>query len=53
MRKVSKNRGKFPSHEALLKCLYLGVQRLEKKWCLKIHKWGQIYNQLLIISDKN
>ncbi|MDR1417719.1 MAG: transposase [Endomicrobium sp.] len=33
MRKVTKNRGLFPSSEALLKCLYLGVQRLEKKWC--------------------
>ncbi len=52
MRKVTKNRGLFPSPEALLKCLYLGVQRLEKKWSSKIHNWGQIYNQLLIISDK-
>jgi transposase-like protein len=53
MRKVTKNRGLFPSHDALLKCLYLGVHRIEKKWCSKIQNWGQIYNQLLIISDKN
>ncbi|MDR1941637.1 MAG: IS256 family transposase [Endomicrobium sp.] len=52
MRKVTKLRGSFPSADALLKCLFLGVRRLEKKWS-KVHNWGEIYGQLLIISDKN
>ncbi len=52
MRKVTKTRGIFPSADALLKCLFLGTRRLEKKWA-KVHNWGEIYSQLLIIFDKN
>jgi transposase-like protein len=52
MRKVTKTRGVFPSADALLKSLFLGTQRLERKWA-KVHNWGEIYSQLLIIFDKN
>jgi transposase-like protein len=53
MRKVTKNRGAFPSEDSLLKSLFLGVRRLEKKWTSKIHNWGEIYGQLLItFSEK-
>ena len=52
MRKVTKTRGVFPSADALLKCLFLGTRRLEKKWA-KVRNWGEIYSQLLIIFNKN
>jgi transposase-like protein len=52
VRKVTKTRGVFPSADALLKCLFLGTRRLEKKWT-KVHNWGEIYSQLLIIFNKN
>jgi transposase-like protein len=52
MRKVTKTRGVFPSADALLKSLFLGTHRLEKKWT-KVHNWGEIYSQLLIIFNKN
>lgn len=52
MRKVTKTRGVFPSADALLKSLFLGTRRLEKKWA-KVHNWGEIYSQLLIIFNKN
>ena len=32
LRKVTKNRGSFPSEEAALKLLYLALQNIEKKW---------------------
>jgi transposase-like protein len=51
MRKVTKNRGMFPSADSLLKCLYLGTKRLESKW-VRIKHWGEIYSQFLILFDK-
>lgn len=32
LRKVTKNRGAFPSEEAALKLLYLALQNIERKW---------------------
>jgi transposase-like protein len=32
-----------------MKSLYLGIRRLEKKWRTKVHNWGIIYSQLLIL----
>jgi hypothetical protein len=47
-----RSRGIFPSPDALLKSLYLGTHKLEKKW-MKVHNWGEIYSQILIIFSKN
>jgi len=52
MRKVTKTRGLFPSADALLKCLYLGTKRLERKW-VRVKHWGEIYSQFLIIFEEN
>jgi transposase-like protein len=51
MRKITRNQegGVFPSEDSLLKSLFLGIKRLEKKWTSKVHNWGEIYSQLLII----
>jgi transposase-like protein len=51
MRKVTKNRPTFPSEDALIKSLFLGIRRLEKKWTTKVHDWGIIYSQLMILFD--
>ncbi len=49
LRKVTKNKPSFPSEDALMKSLYLGIQRLQKKWTTKISDWGTIYSQLQIL----
>jgi transposase-like protein len=49
LRKVTKSKPTFPSEDALMKSLYLGIRRLEKKWTTKIANWGIIYSQLLIL----
>ena len=39
LRKVTKNRGSFPSDEALLKLLYLALQNISQKWTMPIRDW--------------
>lgn len=40
MRKVLKNRKAFPTDEALLKVLYLGLKRASQKWNRPLQKWS-------------
>ena len=49
LRKVTKNRPSFPDEDALIKSLFLGIRRLQKKWTTKINNWGVIYSQLQIL----
>ena len=37
--KLTKNRGPFPSDEALLKLFYLALNNISKKWTLPISDW--------------
>ena len=39
LRKVTKNRGSFPSDEALLKLFYLALRNISKKWTMPIRDW--------------
>ena len=39
LRKLTKNRGSFPSDEALLKLFYLALRNLSKKWTMPIRDW--------------
>ena len=39
LRKITKNRGSFPSDEALLKLFYLALRNISKKWTLPIRDW--------------
>jgi transposase-like protein len=48
IRKYTKTKPTFPSGEALVKSLFLGIKNVEKKWTSKIPNWGIIYSQLLI-----
>jgi putative transposase len=39
LRKVTKNRGSFPSDDALLKLFYLALANRAKKWSMPLRDW--------------
>jgi putative transposase len=39
LRKLTKNRGSFPSDESLLKLFYLALRNISKKWTMPIKDW--------------
>jgi putative transposase len=39
LRKLTKNRGSFPSDEALLKLFFLALRNISLKWSMPIHDW--------------
>ena len=39
LRKLTKNRGSFPSDEALLKLFYLALRNISQKWTMPIRDW--------------
>ncbi|EOA06886.1 transposase mutator type [Herbaspirillum frisingense GSF30] len=39
LRKLTKNRGSFPSDEALVKLFFLALRNISKKWTLPISDW--------------
>jgi putative transposase len=49
LRKVTKNRGAFPSDEAAIKLLYMALRNIAKKWTMPIQNWLSALNQLSII----
>jgi transposase-like protein len=48
VRKVTKNKGIFPTDKAIRKLLYLAHRDIEKKWTMPIPQWAKIRNQLAI-----
>lgn len=51
--KVFKGRGAFPTDEAILKVLYLGMQRIAEKWTTPIPEWKRALNQFaLLLGDR-
>lgn len=48
LRKVTKNKGVFPTDDSLLKMLYLAMIDITKKWTGVRREWGQIHSQLEI-----
>lgn len=48
LRKVIKTRGHFPTEDAALKLLWLGLIRAEKKWTYPIKDWPQALHQFAI-----
>lgn len=48
LRKLTKNRGSFPSDEALLKLFYLALRNISKKWTMPIRDWKAALNRLTI-----
>lgn len=49
LRNVLKSRGVFPTDESILKVLYLGMQRIAKKWTRPIPHWTRALNQFAIL----
>ena len=52
LRKVTKNRGHFPSDEAMFKLLYLALRNIAKKWTMPIRDWKSALNQFGILFDE-
>lgn len=48
LRKITKNRGSFPSDEALLKLFYLALRNISKKWMMPIRDWTATLNRFTI-----
>lgn len=48
LRKVIKNKGSFPTTQAVRKLFYLATMDITKKWTAPIHNWALILNQLAI-----
>ena len=48
LRKVTKNKGVFPTAKSVRKLLYLAQMNIQKKWSIPIPNWAKIRNQLAI-----
>ena len=48
LRKLTKNRGSFPSDEALMKLFYLALRNISKKWTMPIRDWKAALNRFTI-----
>ena len=54
LRKVTKNRTAFPDDEAIMKIMYLAIQKASNKWTMPLRNWGLALNQFAILfgSDR-
>ena len=48
LRKVTKNRGSFPSDDAVLKLFYLAIRNISSKWTVAIRDWKAALNRFTI-----
>lgn len=48
MRKILKNRGALPSDDAVLKLMYMALQKLSQKWTRPIKNWPAALNRFAI-----
>lgn len=51
IRKVTKNRGAFPSDEAATKLIFLAMQNIAKKWSKPIRDWKAALNRFVIMFE--
>lgn len=51
LRKITKARGSFPSDEAAIKLLYLGLRSITKRWTMPVHDWKAALNQFSILFE--
>lgn len=49
LRKAVRNRGHFPTEDALYKVLFLAIRGVSKKWTMPIRDWKQALNQFAIM----
>ena len=48
LRKLIKNRASFPTDEAAMKLLYLGLRNIAQRWTMPIQNWKQAMSQFMI-----
>jgi putative transposase len=48
LRKITKNRGSFPSDDALMKLFYLAIRNISQKWTMPIKDWKAALNRFTI-----
>jgi transposase-like protein len=51
LRKVTKNKGIFPSEDAICKLLFLAHRDIANKWTMPLPNWAKILNQLAIYFE--
>jgi putative transposase len=52
IRKIIKNKGVFPSDDAVKKSIFLALKNAQKKWTMPIQNWPQALNQFFILFDE-
>ncbi len=52
LRKATKNRGSFPTDDALTKLFYLAIRNISKKWTVPIRDWKAALNRFTIQFDE-
>ena len=50
-RKATAGRRVFPTDESLLKCLYMAVLELERKWSRPVRNWALVYSQIALLFE--
>lgn len=48
LRKLTKNRGSFPSDDSLMKLFYLALRNISQKWTMPIRDWKAALNRFTI-----
>lgn len=48
IRRITKNRLSFPTTDAALKLVFMGLQHISKKWTMPIRDWGMAMHQFSI-----
>ena len=51
LRKVTRNRGSFPTADSVRKVIYLAIQRISKKWKRPIKDWVAALNHFCIVFE--
>lgn len=51
LRKITKNRGSFPSDDALRKLFFLALRNISKKWAMPIRDWKAALTRFTIQFD--
>jgi putative transposase len=49
LRKVIKTRGSFPTEEAAMKLLYMGLEHIAKKWTMPVQDWKSALQRFAIL----
>jgi putative transposase len=53
LRRITKARGSFPSDEAAIKLLFLGLRSITKRWSMPVHDWKAALNQFsMLFADR-